>query len=149
MNYPTRQVNIQGVTIETTCPEQMVLYGDPGLEDYVTAMSSMVQKADLIRKPGNPPPDVVVNRMVQEAADYFGAMLPNVTLRELASFFGAAMGVQLAPHVVGGMPVDEVCQNASTTFFVACWESLVRAAPELQRRMEAAQHDDQGPRLVK
>ena len=114
---------------ETQIPPTVTLDIAKGHEEYLTSMRSILEKVDAIRGPGDPEPRVLANMMIAETSRFFASMLPNIDLREIASFFGAVLGMELGGWVAEGQFTEEEARDAMTAIvYASCAESLPRAA---------------------
>ena len=119
-------------------PESVTLDIAKGHGEYLTSMRSILEKVDQIRGPGDPEPRVLANLMIAETSKFFASLLPGIDLREIASFFGAVLGMELGGWVAEGKFSEEEATEAMTAIvYASCCESLPRAAAlvvEAQKR---------------
>jgi hypothetical protein len=103
-------------------------------------MQTILQKVKSIRRPDDPDERVIANMMITETSRFFSELLPNIDLREIAAFFGAVLGTELAGWVEEGhFTAEESTNELVAIVYAACAETIPRALLMLQKLKEQEQ----------
>ena len=106
-----------------------------GHQEYLMAMRTILDKINQIRRPEDPDPKVIANKLITETSAFFAQLLPGIDLREIAAFFGAVLGLEIGGWVSKGkMEERPATDEIVSIVWASCWETV----PRVQAQLDAA-----------